>query len=84
MLNICEENIHTFLLIIGVVLPKYHIVINSGPTCGKGIDKNLQSFVPLIVDYGVDRFLNTGTLRSKVSRYHHVITEEEIGKASSR
>ena len=41
VLNIREENIHTFLLIIGVVLPKDHIVINSGPTCGKGIDKTL-------------------------------------------
>ena len=41
VLNICEENIHMFLLIIGVVLPKYHVFINSGRTCGKGIDKNL-------------------------------------------
>ena len=41
VLNIREENIHTFLLIIGVVLPKDHVVINSGPTCGKGIDKTL-------------------------------------------
>ena len=41
VLNSREENIHTFLLIIGVVLPKDHVLINSGPTCGKGIDKNL-------------------------------------------
>ena len=82
LLNSCEENIHTFLLIIGVVLPKYHVVINSGPTCSKGIDKKLQSFSPSLVDYGVDHFLNTGTLISKVSRSHNVMTEEEMGKSS--
>ena len=41
VLNSREENIYTFLLIIGVVLPKDQVVINSGSTCGKGIDKNL-------------------------------------------
>ena len=41
VLNSYEENIHMFLLIIGVVLPKDHVVINSGSTCGKGIDNNL-------------------------------------------
>ena len=66
VLNRREENIHTFLLIIGVVLPKDHVVINLGPTCGKGIDKNLQSFVPSLVDYGVDGFLNTGTSSSGI------------------
>ena len=34
------------------------------------------------MDYGVDLFLNTGALSSKLSRYHHVMTEEKIGKAS--
>ena len=82
VLNSREENIHTFLLIVGVVLPKYHVVVNLGPTCGKGIGKDLQSFVPSLVDYRVDHFLNTGTLSSKVYRSHHVMTEEEIGKAS--
>ena len=82
VLNSCEENIYTFLLIIGVVLPKDHIVINSGPTCVKGIDKNLYSFVPLLVDYRVDLFLNAGALISKVSRSHHVMKEEKTGKAS--
>ena len=41
VLNSHGGNINTFLLIIGVVLPKDHVVINLVPTCGKGINKNL-------------------------------------------